>query len=190
MEALMENIGENTQQQGRSEPQPQYGGLPRKAFLRDDSRYKSPTLATILSLMPGLGQIYVGYYQQGFINIVVIAGIISLLASDRLNDSFTAFFGLFLAFYWLYNMVDAYRKCIFYNQALAGLGPFELPEGEQFPGPRGSLAGGVFLIIVGGIALGYTRFGLPLGWIEHWWPLALILMGAWLLFQSIRRKSK
>ena len=34
----------------------------------DDPRRKSPVLALVLSLMPGLGQVYVGYYNQGFIN--------------------------------------------------------------------------------------------------------------------------
>ena len=42
--------------------------------LAGDQRRKSPTLAALLSLMPGLGQVYVGYYQQGFIDIAVAAG--------------------------------------------------------------------------------------------------------------------
>jgi hypothetical protein len=188
----MENTAENTQQPGGS-PRPlqhEFPGIPRKEYARVDSRYKSPILATVLSLVPGLGQVYVGYYQQGFVNIVVIAGLISLLAYDGLTDALTPFLALFMVFYWLYNMVDAYRKSTFYNQALAGLGPLEFPSGEQLPGMRGSLLGGVILIIVGGVALGYTRFGLPLAWIEHWWPMALILMGAYLLYQSIADKKK
>ena len=42
---------------------------------------KSPLVATLLSCMPGLGQIYVGYYQQGFINMLVVASTIAILSS-------------------------------------------------------------------------------------------------------------
>ena len=53
----------------------------RRAFL-DDPRRKSPWLAAILSAMPGLGQIYVGYYQQGFINALVVGGLIAIIAGE------------------------------------------------------------------------------------------------------------
>ncbi|MCK4305137.1 MAG: hypothetical protein KAY24_12945, partial [Candidatus Eisenbacteria sp.] len=41
---------------------------------------KSPGLAALCSLMPGLGQIYVGYYRSGFLNILIVSGIITVLA--------------------------------------------------------------------------------------------------------------
>jgi TM2 domain-containing membrane protein YozV len=46
-----------------------------------DPRRKSPLFATFLSAMPGLGQVYVGYYQRGFINAVVVGTLIALLTS-------------------------------------------------------------------------------------------------------------
>ena len=144
----------------------------------------------MMSIVPGLGQVYTGYYQQGFISVIVIAGLISLLAYDGIDGNFKPFLAFFMVFYWLYNMVDAYRKSTFYNQALAGLGPLDIPEGDQLPGMRGSLVGGVLLIIVGGVALGYTRFGLPIEWIQRWWPVSMILMGAYLLYQAIKNKQK
>ncbi len=165
-------------------------GFPRKDWFRDDARYKSPALATIMSLMPGLGQIYIGYYQQGFINIVVIATIISVLASFHGDSPIIPFLGLFLAFYWLYNMVDAGRKATFYNQAVAGLGPMQVPEGDQVLGNKGSLVGGVVMVVIGGVALAHTRFGMPLEWVERWWPMVLVLMGLYLLFQSVRSKAQ
>ncbi len=186
----MENLKDTAQEPGPVPGQRPYStsGSLRKDFFRDDARYKSPALATLMSIMPGLGQIYIGYYQQGFINIAVIAALITLLANDmgKLNP----FCALFMAFYWLYNMVDAARKATFYNQALAGLGPLDLPEGERLPGTQGSLVGGALMIAVGGIALAHTRFGMPLDWVERWWPMALVLMGAYLLYQSIAHKEK
>ena len=59
--------------------------------------------------MPGLGQVYVGYYQRGFIHVLVAATIITLLANGA-ADALIPLLGLFLGFFWLYNMVDAYRR--------------------------------------------------------------------------------
>jgi hypothetical protein len=188
----MENANENIPAPERSPGQPPsfQTGIPRKDFSTQNGRYKSPVLATLLSLMPGLGQIYVGYYRQGFINVIVIAGLICLLDSYAINGNLKPFFGFFMAFYWLFNLVDAYRKCTFYNQKVAGLGEFDLPEGEQLSGGRGSLVGGVLLVVVGGIALAYTRFGITLDWIEDWWPVGLILMGGYLIYQPLAYHKK
>lgn len=160
----------------------------RRGYYREDPRYKSPALATILSLMPGLGQIYVGYYQQGFINILVIASLIALL--NRGAGHLEPLFGLFLAFYWLYNLVDAARRATFYNQALAGLGPMEMPEGMKMPDRRGALLGGVLMMLVGVVAFAHIQFGMSLQWMERWWPLALVLVGGFLIYQSAAARKK
>jgi hypothetical protein len=51
-----------------------------------DPRSKSPALASFLSLFPGLGQIYVGYYPHGFVNALVIACLITALATEDLDE--------------------------------------------------------------------------------------------------------
>ncbi len=175
---------------GPSPAQPTHapGTIPRKDYYRDDSRYKSPALATLMSSMPGLGQVYVGYYQQGFINILVVASLIALL--NRNVGALEPLLGLFLAFFWLYNMVDAARKAQFYNQALIGLGPLKLPEDMTVPNRRGALLGGILMIVGGGLALAHIQFGMPLEWIERWWPLALVLMGAYLIVQEVLARRK
>jgi hypothetical protein len=154
----------------------------------DDPRRKSPVLALVLSMMPGLGQIYVGYYQQGFTNALVVASIIGVLASNMAGGA-EPLFGIFLAFYWLFNVVDAWRRATFYNNALAGIGPATLPEDFAVTSGRGTLAGGVALVLVGVIALSHTLFGVSLDWIRNWWPLALIGVGAWLIYPTIAGKK-
>jgi hypothetical protein len=188
----MENANEKMPDPERGPVQPPslQAEIPRKDFPIQNGRFKSPVLATLLSLMPGLGQIYVGYYRQGFINVFVVASLICLLGAYAVNGNLKPFFGFFLAFYWLFNLVDAYRKCTFYNHKVAGLGEFELPEEEQLPGARGSLVGGVLLVIIGGIALAYTRFGIALDWLEDWWPLGLILMGGYLIYHPLAYRKK
>jgi TM2 domain-containing membrane protein YozV len=159
----------------------------------DDPRRKSPALATIMSVMPGLGQIYVGYYQQGFTNILVVAGTITLLAnSGRWGvNSIEPLLGVFLAFYWLYNLVDAGRRASFYNQALAGVENKALPEDLRLPSGGGTLAGGIALIALGLIIFSNTMFGFSLEWLEKWWPLGLVLAGGYLIYSAIQdRKSR
>jgi TM2 domain-containing membrane protein YozV len=155
----------------------------------DDPRRKSPVLALVLSLMPGVGQIYVGYYQQGFTNALVAASIIAVLSSGLAGGA-EPLFGMFLAFFWLYNVVDAWRRATFYNNALAGIGPATLPDDFAVTSGRGTMAGGVALVLVGAIALSHTLFGMPLDWIQRWWPVALIGVGAWLIYPSITGKKK
>jgi hypothetical protein len=149
-------------------------------------RSKSVVLACVLSLMPGLGQIYVGYYQRGFVHVFAFAAIIALLASGDLHD-LAPFLGISLGFLYLYNIVDAGRRASLYNLALQGLGPETLPD--ELSRGRGSLAGGVILIGAGVLLLAHLRFDMSLYWLEEWWPLALIGFGAYLTLQAMRERG-
>jgi hypothetical protein len=150
----------------------------------NDPRSKSPVLAGILSIMPGLGQVYTGYYQQGFINIIVIGSLISVLSQT--GENALQPLGIFFTiFYWLFNVIDAYRRASHYNQALSGLGPLEIPEQPELPDTKGNLIGGVVLITFGGVALAHTLFDLSARWLEDWWPAALIIIGGYLIFHSV-----
>lgn len=176
-------------QGGRAEPAARPAAPPARRDFFDDPRRKSPILALVLSAMPGLGQVYVGYYQQGFTNVLVVASVIALLNFSVLSDGAAAFFGLFLAFYWLFNMVDAWRRAVFYNNALAGIAPGTLPSDFPAVSGRGSLAGGLALVILGVVLLSNTLFGMSLDWLEQWWPVAFIAVGVWLIYPHFTPKK-
>jgi len=154
----------------------------------DDPRKKSVMIAMILSAMPGLGQVYVGYYDLAFRNILIVCGLIAITASGGAHR-LEPVVALFLAFYWLHNIVDAGRRASFYNQALAGLRPMDLPEDIKAPQPMGSFAGGVLLVAVGVRLFLNTMFDVPLDWLASWWPLALVGAGAWLIYSDRRAKA-
>jgi len=156
---------------------------PVSRAIEADPRRKSPVLATFLSFMPGLGQIYVGYYRQGFINAIVIGTLCTLM--EPAPNELTPLLALFMAFYWLYNIVDAGRRALLYNEALAGRSGIELPEESKTPGMRGSIVGGLAIAIVGGILLSNTLLGMSLEWIQDWWPAALILFGLYLVGRAV-----
>ncbi|MFO7655044.1 MAG: DUF5668 domain-containing protein [Candidatus Krumholzibacteriia bacterium] len=150
---------------------------------REDLPYKVPQLAAFLSLMPGLGQVYVGYYQQAFLHIATVAAIIALLASGDI-PGLQPFFGLFLAFFWLFNMIDAARRASAYNRLLDGLAPEELPEHIALPAGGASRAWGVGLIVAGSILFLHTRFDVSLEWLQEWWPLGAVALGVYLLVKG------
>jgi hypothetical protein len=133
--------------------------------------------------MPGLGQIYVGYYEQGFINAIVVASLITLNYNGV--GQLEPLVVFFLIFYWLYNVIDAGRRAAAYNDALAGIGTTSLPEEGEQPRGKGSLFGGVLLLVLGVVALSHTLFGLPIDWVERWWPIALIGVGGYLVYQAL-----
>jgi LiaI-LiaF-like transmembrane region len=155
-------------------------GRPTSAI--NDSRRKSPFLSSILSIVPGLGQVYVGYYQRGFIHIAVAAGLITLLATDL--GPLTPLAAVFLGFFWLYNIVDAGRRATLYNEVLAGRTDIEMPQDLQTPALRGSIVGGITTALVGLVLLLHTRFDFSLDWLEEWWPAALIIFGLYLVYKA------
>ncbi|MBK9795119.1 MAG: hypothetical protein IPP58_01235 [Holophagaceae bacterium] len=154
-----------------------------RTVYQEDPRLRSTTLATLLSLMPGLGQVYLGYIQQGFVNALVVASLITLLTVDA--GTFTPLLALFMAFFWLYNIVDANRRALLLNQRILGLAPGELPA-DASPALQGSVFGGLTLIVGGVLALAHIRFGLSMAWVEHWWPLAVVGLGVYLVWKAVK----
>jgi hypothetical protein len=152
-----------------------------------DPRAKSSILACVLSAMPGLGQVYVGYYQRGFAHAIIVACLITLLALDLGN--LTPLAAIFMAFFWLYNIIDAGRRATLYNQALIGTENIDLPGDLKMPGFQGSIFGGMILIGVGFILLMHTQFGFSLTWIEDWWPVAPMLLGVYLMIKAIQERG-
>jgi hypothetical protein len=156
-----------------------------------DPRRKSPLLACILSVMPGLGQVYVGYYRLGFIHMAVWGGALALaIWSGGQVPSLLPVCVVFVVFFYLYNVIDAGRRAIFYNQALAGIEGVELPTEMSLPTPGGSVAGGAVLIVVGAVLLTNTLFDMSLAWLEDWWPVGLVLGGAWLVARGVQERRK
>ena len=160
---------------------------PAQPMMGRDPRAKSWVFASLLSCMPGLGQIYIGYYRRGFIHIMTVAGIITMLASDV--GELTPFLGLFLAFFWLYNIIDAGRRAALYNQALLGTETIEPPAEFGSMGWKGSLLAGLLLTAGGTLLLLHTRFDISLAWMEDWWPVGPIGVGVYLLIKAMQDRQ-
>jgi hypothetical protein len=138
--------------------------------------------------MPGLGQIYVGYYTRGFVHAGIIAVLFTALVNTR-DEGLIPLFLLPMIFFWLYNVIDAIRRASLYNLYLAGEEDIELPQDFEMPSFGGSIFGGLVLVVVGVALLAHTRFDVSLDWIEDWWPLALIAMGVYLFVKQLRERA-
>jgi hypothetical protein len=157
-------------------------------YLRSDPRLKSPVIAVLLSIMPGLGQAYLGYYQLGFINIFVVASLITLLAYGI--GGLTPLVAIFLAFFWLFNLVDAGRRAMLLNQAITRAEKLELPDGFAAMSFKGRILGGLLLIAVGTLSIAHIRFHISMDWLQNWWPVALVIVGVYLVWQAVMERKE
>jgi hypothetical protein len=167
-------------------PESQYSTQHESRFPSIDPRKKLPFVAGFLSLLPGLGQVYVGYYQRGFLHVIVASGVLTLLIALDEADSTTLIpMGVvFLIFFELYNIIDAVRRAALYNLTLDGVEQVVLPDDLSRNTMSGSFSGGVGLFVVGAIALSHTAFGLSIEWLAEWWPVAPIILGSYLFYQA------
>jgi TM2 domain-containing membrane protein YozV len=153
-------------------------------------RRKSAGLAAVLSLFPGLGQVYVGAIRRGFLYAGIFAGLTVLLSSGGARGIEPAV-GMMLAFFYLYNMIDAARMANLFNDTADGATLEDLRRDFLAGiGQRGSIAGGTALLAGGILFLLHTWFDVSLEWLRDWWPLLPIGFGVWLLWAGIRDRRK
>ena len=148
-----------------------------------DPRRKSPLLAAVLSILPGVGQLYIGYYVRGFA-VASILGV-AVVSAGSTNEPVGPVLGMFAMFLWVFNIIDAGRMAALYNHAASGTDVVELPEDFKLPQMGGSIIGGAVLLVFGGIALSNTAFGYSLDWVEVWWPAFPLVLGAYLFARGI-----
>jgi hypothetical protein len=148
-----------------------------------DTLRKSPTLAGVLSILPGLGQAYVGYYLAGFVNILVVGLLITVLNSlEHVESGPQPFLGLFLSFFWIFNVLDAVRRAKRYNRSLAG------GEAEALP-TDSPLVGGIILLGIGVLLTVSITFGVKLTFLQTIWPLGLVIGAGLLLAKYYRTRA-
>lgn len=144
---------------------------------------KNPILAGVLSLFPGVGQIYNGLYMRGFTFFLVIACLISIAARGH------EIFGLAVAFFWLFNVIDSYRQATLINYGYAqDLGLMDMPKIPR--AGQGGIIAGILLSLVGLVAIADEYLAIRLDWIFNLWPFLLVAIGVWLIVASFRDRRQ
>lgn len=144
---------------------------------------KNPNLAALLSLFPGMGNVYNGLYMRGATFFLIVLSLIAI--ADRGHD----LFGFAVAFFWLFNVIDAYRQATLINYGYAqDLGLVDLPRHPR--ASQGGVAAGVLLVAIGVVAVLERYFDVRLDWLFDLWPFGLVLLGGWMIWASLRDRRR
>jgi Domain of unknown function (DUF5668) len=142
---------------------------------------KSPALAGVLSAMPGLGHVYLGLYQRAAIFFAVWVVVMSIAHHGG------GPLGMLIPFWWFFVLIDAVRQAKAINAT--GAPESNLVASETAIRASGSLAFGVFLILIGGFFLLEKFVTIDLSFLWDWSPLLLVLFGAWQVFSHYKAKQ-
>jgi hypothetical protein len=144
----------------------------------------SPGLAFILGLIPGVGAIYNAQYAKGLIHVLVFGLLISMAGSDSVGDMQPMF--AMLAPVWVFYMAfEAYHTA---RKRELGQPVDEfssiLPQRSQ-----GALPVGPVVLIGMGVIFLLNNLGvLRLSMIFKFWPLSLIGLGVYMLYQRTQER--
>lgn len=140
-----------------------------------DSR---PAIAATLGIIPGLGAVYNGEYIKALIHVVIFASLIAAMAADLAN-SLEAFVVVSFVAFCCYMPVDAYRVA-----KARSTGETAPPDLMQGPGRKPI---GAIVLIGLGVLLLLANFGLlEREWFAKAWPVALVVLGVWLLMDRLK----
>ena len=172
--------------------------------VRRETGYRNPTLAVILSLLPGLGQMYNGQMRKG---VVLLGGFLVLATGGFQPILGPLLHTASIAALYFWNLFDAYWTAQRINGGEMGeqvpvvpvreqpvqpqqpavavpaaqVAPMQETVEKRREQPSGALAGwGVFLIILGALFL-LNNIGIAWLTSRRIWPTALLALGIWLL---------
>jgi hypothetical protein len=139
----------------------------------------SPGIAFILGFIPGVGAIYNGQYAKGLVHVIIVGLMISIL-SNGAASGLEPLMGLLLAAFFMYMPFEAMHTAKRRQQGLA------VDEFSSLIPSRGGQSrfpvAPVVLIALGVIFLLDNLDMLDLHRALRYWPVALIALGAYLLY--------
>ena len=142
----------------------------------------SPGLAFFLGWIPGVGAIYNGQYAKGLVH-AVIWGLLVAITNTRASHGLEPLFGILIAVWMFYMAFEAYHTA---RRRRLGEPVDEYSSLIDLGGRRGQVpVAAVALIILGVLLLLHTLDLLDFEYVARYWPVLLILAGAWLLWGRI-----
>jgi hypothetical protein len=137
----------------------------------------SPGLAFGLGLIPGVGAIYNGQYGKGLMHVVIFGLMISILDSNA-TRGMTPLFALLLAGFCCYMPFEAYHTALRRQRGLVAdeFSSLMPTHGSRFP------VAPIVLIALGVLFLLSNLDMLDIERVFRYWPVMLIVLGAYMLF--------
>jgi len=143
-------------------------------------RKSSPFVATLLSFVPGLGAAYNGQTSKAIVHFAIFASFFQMAV---ITQAAVPFFILGVFGTWLFAAVDACRTAQLMRAGLSPDAEEDVIARRLYGNP---FAWGVTLIIIGTLFLLHTLLGVQLP-IKELLPVALVALGAYMLFDYLRR---
>jgi len=138
----------------------------------------APKRAALFALIPGMGAVYNNEYLKAITYFAVFAAL--AMMGDRVNGVFG--FGAFV--FMIFTMFDAYRTAEAQARRRLELGIAGTKPPHQ---DRTILGWGMFLIILGVLFL--LQNIIPYYFLNRLWPLIFILLGAYLVYRTLRNRE-
>jgi Domain of unknown function (DUF5668)/B-box zinc finger len=146
----------------------------------------NPTVAGILAgFFPfGVGAVYTGQYAKGLAHLAIF-GLLVAGCSVENSEALPVICGIGLAFFYVYQIIDAVRSARAIQAGMPAPDPYGLAAtfggGRKIETSRVPL-GAIILILLGVLFLLHT-----MGWgfgFDRFWPLLLIVAGGWMLARN------
>jgi hypothetical protein len=143
----------------------------------------SPGLAFLLGLIPGVGAIYNGQYVKGLIHVVIMGLLISIVSNEEMSANLQHLFGMMIGVWVFYMAFEAYHTAK-RRQRGQPVDEFSSIVPRHGQHSRFPLAPTV-LIAVGLVFLLHNLDILRIGQIIRYWPIALIGLGVYMLYERV-----
>jgi hypothetical protein len=143
----------------------------------------SPGLAFLLGFIPGVGAIYNGQYAKGLIHVFIMGGLIAIVNSDEIGGNLQPLIGMMIAVWVFYMAFEAYhtakrRQLGQPVDEFSGIVP-RAGQPSRFP------LAPTILIAVGALFLLHNLDILRIGQLIRYWPVALIGLGVYMLYERL-----
>src|ERR1700722_6295776 len=147
----------------------------------------SPGLAFLLGFIPGGGAVYNGQYVKGLLHVIVLGVLISIVSNDEMSGNMQPLFGMLIAVWVFYMAFEAYHPAM-RRQLGQPVDEFSSIVPRSGHPARFPLAPTV-LIAVGVLFLLHNLNILRIGELIRYWPVALICLGAYMLYERLSGHS-
>ena len=164
---------------------------PAAAMPAARSHAPNPAVAGILAgFFPfGVGAVYCSQYAKGLAHLVVFA---LLIFAANHTERWDFLFGFGIAFFWVYQIIDAVRTARALQEGQPAPDPLGLGQsfsmGEKFDSGKVPV-GAVILIGLGVLFLLHTM-GIMEHGLDRFWPLILVFLGGWMFFRGWERSQR
>lgn len=149
--------------------------------LSKNQKEKNPSLAAFLAIFPGMGAIYNGNIIKGITYMLIFT--ILIVLTDNAQDPDAVVFGLMIAGFFIFQIIDSYNEATKINQNVLN---------EQNPARYKedlSLFSAIIVLVIG-IVFQLANFDLiTFRQVTRLWPLVLIIFGIKIVYNYFKREE-